>query len=127
MYLIFNLLKIKIFLSFVALSALFLACSPPQRSSDRRLDMIHGTWYASHKGLYHTLYFQDSTHIGLDTHIDTTFFYDYKIIGDSLALYKPHGELLNYNPILKLTPDTLVFEYLLDRGKIACYSRRKRL
>ena len=102
------------------------ACMPSQNRSETRSDMLLGTWYAKDVNLYHTLYVQDSTHIGLDTHIDTTFFYAYKLVGDSLALYKPHGELLNYNHILQLTTDTLVFESLLDRAEILGYSRRRR-
>jgi len=89
--------------------------------------MLGGTWFAKKHDLYHTIYIQDSTHIGLDTHIDTVFFYEYKLIGDSLALYKPHGELVNYNRILQLTPDTLVFETLLDKAEIIGYSRKRRL
>lgn len=87
--------------------------------------MLLGTWYAKDYNLYHTLYVQDSAHIGLDTHIDTLFFYEYRLLGDCLALYKPHGELVNYNRILQLTPDTLVFDALLDRGEIIGYSRKK--
>ena len=87
--------------------------------------MLLGTWYAQEKGLYHTLYIQDSTHIGLDTHIDTTFFYRYSLVGDSLAFYKRNGELINYNRILQISPDTLVFESILDRAEILRYSRKK--
>lgn len=87
--------------------------------------MLLGTWYAREKGLYHTLYVQDSTHIGLDTHIDTTFFYKYELIGDSVAFYKANGELINYNRILHMTADTLIFESILDRAEILRYSRKK--
>ncbi len=101
-----------------------LACTPRTDKGQARKNMLIGTWYAEKKGLYHTLYVQDTAHIGLDTHIDTTLFYEYRLLGDSLALYKPHGELINYNKILQLTPDTLVFESLLDRAEVLGYSKK---
>lgn len=103
-----------------------LACTPepPLNKQQARLGMFGGTWYSREKGLYHTLYVQDSSHIGLDTHMDTVLFFAYKIVGDSLALYHKHGKLINYNRILKLTDDTLVFESLLDRGEPLGYSKK---
>jgi hypothetical protein len=102
-----------------------LACTPPKSPHENRVEMLQGTWHTPTKQLYHTLYIQDSVHIGLDTHIDTVFFYEYKLVGDSLAIYKPHGELVNYNRILQLTSDTLVFEQLLDRHTVIGYSKRR--
>lgn len=109
------------------MTGLLFSCSPPQNQRTNRLEMLAGTWYAKDYNLYHTIYVQDSTHIALDTHIDTTFFYEYKLLGDTLALYKPHGELVNHNRILLLTADTLVLEALLDRDEILAYSRRRRV
>jgi hypothetical protein len=108
---------------FVFLVLGLLACLPPRNPRNLRLEMLQGTWYAPKKGLYHTIYVQDSTHIAFDTHIDTVFFYEYKIEGDSLALYKPHGEFVNHNRILLLSYDSLVFDNLLDTGDRLYYTR----
>jgi hypothetical protein len=115
----------KSFLKVVCLS-LFLSCYSAT-SSNRYTDLqlLQGTWYGEEKDLYHTIYFQDSTHIVLDSHIDTLFNYEYKLVGSSLYLYKAHGELLNSNRILKLTSDSLIFENLIDKEGIQRYARRQ--
>jgi hypothetical protein len=83
-----------------------------------------GTWYLNKWDLYHTLYIQDTTHIVIDNHIDTLFYYTYDIKGDTLNLYQKYEELVNHNRILKLTKDSLVFENFLDKADVQRYGKK---
>ncbi|NJO03116.1 MAG: hypothetical protein HC880_16835 [Bacteroidia bacterium] len=86
---------------------------------------MQGTWFANEWGLYHTIFVQDSTHLALDTHIDTMFFFSYTLEGDTLSLYRAYGQFVNQNVILKLTQDSLVFANLLDKIGVQRYSRKR--
>ena len=105
---------------------LFFSCTLPKENKNNAVDLknkIIGTWYLNEWDLYNKIYVQDSTHIIFDNHIDTLYVFTYQIKGDTLFLYKRHGELVNYNIIQKLTNDSLVFENLLDKQGIQKYSR----
>lgn len=96
--------------------------SPEDRLSKK--EQILGTWYLSEwDNLYHKLYFQDSTHLAIDTRLDTMFFYQYELKNDTLFLFGKKGERITFNLIRKLSPDSLIFESLLDKADIQRYSR----
>lgn len=111
--------------NFMILFLIVIACSPITKQKDKQVEQIflEGTWYLNAEELYHKIYFQDSIHIGLDTHIDTIFFYTYKLQGDTLSLYDDYGDLVNHNIILKLSRDSLIFENLLDKVGVQRYVR----
>ncbi len=89
-------------------------------------DELIGTWYSNEWDLYHTIYVQDSTHLVIENHIDTLFFYDYALRRDTLFIYKKYGQLVSYHPILRLTKDSLIFDGFLDKPAIQRYSRTKK-
>ena len=114
----------NIFLFFY-LFFVFVACTPSKKDTNH--GKIVGTWYANEANLYHTLYFQDSLHLALDTHIDTTFFYEYHFIGDSaLAICKKYAQVISRHKILKLDQDSLVLQGLLDRGDTLRYGKARK-
>lgn len=88
-------------------------------------NLIIGTWKRAEWDLYHTLYFQDSIHIGLDTHIDTIFFLEYEIKKNELLLYDKNQQLIKSQKILKLSSDSLVLESLLDKPQRMAYARKE--
>ncbi len=101
-------------------------CYFPQETEKQiAYSQLEGAWYLNQPGLYHTIYFQDSTHLALDTHIDTIFFFSYQIHSDTLFLYGEYETFINYNIIQKLTRDSLIFENLLDKEGIQRYAREK--
>ncbi len=86
-----------------------------------------GTWHLNEWDLYRILYIQDSTHIVIDNHIDTLFYYEYDLRHDTLVLMEKHEKIVNYNKILKLTSDSLVFGNFLDKEGIQRYSRKAKV
>ncbi|MDX2305633.1 MAG: hypothetical protein NW226_22685 [Microscillaceae bacterium] len=116
------------FLLLILNSSLAVSCKPPKRSVKdikNPYKLLAGTWYLNSYELYHKIYFQDSSHVGFDTHIDTVFFYNYIVNADTLELYDQYGDMVNQNIILKLDGDSLVFANLLDKEGIQRYSRIK--
>ncbi len=107
----------------------FVAC---QRTSQERQQakitfsksQLIGTWYLNQWDLYKTLYIQDSMHMVIDNHIDTLFFYEYDLKNDTLVLMEKYGKVVNYNKILQLNSDSLIFENFLDKAGIQRYSRK---
>lgn len=119
-----NLFKLLIFIFVIS------SCQAPSSEEEETQDPkdfaeLTGTWSQNTQGLYHTIYVQDSMHIVLDTHIDTMISYTYRLQTDTLFLYNEYGNQVNYNLILKLTDDSLIFENLLDRVGIQKYARKK--
>jgi hypothetical protein len=51
------------------------------------------------------------------------FFYQYELKNDTLFLFGKKGERITFNLIRKLSPDSLIFESLLDKADIQRYSR----
>jgi hypothetical protein len=117
----------RLLMCLVGLLSLY-ACLPAdsQQQKDFKPAQLEGTWYLNRADLYHTLHFQDSANVALDSHIDTMFFYQYRLHKDTMFLYEKDGKPINYNIILKLTTDSLVFENLLDNAGIQRYSKVKK-
>ncbi|GAB4395798.1 MAG: hypothetical protein OHK0053_06590 [Microscillaceae bacterium] len=117
-------LSIAVWLAVMALEG----CHPRETSylqHPAAAQLLIGTWQSGESDLYHTLYFQDSLHLVLDSHLDTLFYYTYRLRGDSLWLYREYGRPLTYCLILKLSPDSLVFAQLLDRAGPIRYGRKQ--
>ena len=120
--------KYKYLPGLILIIGIIYACRPVSKSEPEEilgLDLLEGTWYLNKEELYRRILFQDSTHLALDTHIDTMFFYTYSLEGDTLCLYDDYGELINHNIILKLDKDSLIFANLLDKVGIQRYSRSR--
>ncbi|MCU0445961.1 MAG: hypothetical protein MUE85_13710 [Microscillaceae bacterium] len=103
------------------------ACLPPTDHQTPQAQKLLGTWYLNENDLYNKIYFQDSSHVAFDTHLDTMFFYTYRLQNDTLLLFDKKGQLHNYNIIQKLSVDSLIFNNLLDKEGIQRYSRQEKL
>ena len=121
--------KINIIL-FPGICFLFMVCCQPTKPEAKKKQIqkenmakLEGTWYLNEWDLYNRIYFQDSIHVALDSHIDTMYFYNYELKNDTLFLFDDHGRTITYSIILKLTEDSLVFAGLLDKPDIQRYSR----
>jgi hypothetical protein len=101
------------------------SCLPPNDDKQANAEKLLGTWYLNEQDLYNKIYFQDSMHLALDTHLDTMFFFTYQLKNDTLLLFDKKGKLHNYNIIQKLTADSLIFKNLLDKEDIQRYSRQE--
>lgn len=73
---------------------------------DGRADIV-GTWHRPEWDLYRTLYFQADSTAVFDNHIDSLYFYAYRVRGDTLVLIYD-STVVHRSPILKLTEDSLV-------------------
>lgn len=114
---------------FVFLSICLFACrhTPSEHQQGKvpfSKSQLIGTWYLNEWDLYRIIYIQDSMHLVIDNHIDTLFFYDYALKNDTLVLMGKYGTIVNYNKILKLTSDSLIFENFLDKAGVQRYSRK---
>lgn len=114
---------------FAILSVCFIACSAPQtqyQKTETAKSKLIGTWYLNEWDLYNKIYFQDSIHVVFDNHIDTLYAYTYQLKDDTLFLFKKYQEQVNYNVILKLTDDSLIFANLLDKQGVQKYTRNEK-
>ncbi len=101
---------------------LFTSCQPSQYRDTPDPKLVLGNWQRPQWDYYNGLVFGSDSEVAVLNHIDTVYWFQYRIEGKILVLKTADGKRFE-STILKLTLDSLVLDHLLEKSDTLRYAR----